>query len=304
MTSNLKSKFSELTSRTVEGNHRLPISVEAAEEHVCLNCKTSYHGEYCPACGQKAATERFTTRQTFKHLLFIFTKFDDRFWHTALELFYRPGHMIRDYICGRREDYLRPVQMMLCLITVYVLLRHFVFPSAPDEEYHLFSGDFENYVKSPLLLSIIKWVTVALNNKVVGMFAGCVASVLPYWICFRHCSAYRHPLADESTPYERLNIAEYFYAIVFSSCQNMILLIVALPFLWLFGSGPSGNVGWSLSFVLLVWIHKQLFQIPWRRSITLTLASQLLMVLIIIICMAIIAIPLFAMGIATPQIFE
>ncbi|MFY8110851.1 MAG: DUF3667 domain-containing protein, partial [Flavobacterium sp.] len=84
----------------------------------CLNCDRDVHENFCPNCGQKTTTHRFT----FKHFLhdFIHGVFhlDKGFFFTLKELFVRPGNSTRAYIQCKRVNYFNAFTMMLILIAV------------------------------------------------------------------------------------------------------------------------------------------------------------------------------------------
>ena len=56
----------------------------------CLNCGTEFEGNFCPECGQKADTGRFTMRFIFENLVAAFTSKDGGLWFTLKSLFTRP----------------------------------------------------------------------------------------------------------------------------------------------------------------------------------------------------------------------
>lgn len=84
----------------------------------CLNCDRDVHENFCPNCGQKTTTHRFT----FKHFLHDFLHgvfhLDKGFFFTLKELFVRPGNSTRGYIQCKRVNYFNAFTMMLILIAV------------------------------------------------------------------------------------------------------------------------------------------------------------------------------------------
>ncbi|MGG6549384.1 UNVERIFIED_CONTAM: DUF3667 domain-containing protein, partial [Prevotella sp. 15_C9] len=81
-----------------------PISEES---NICLNCDTVYTGSYCNRCGQSRNTPRYRFSNAFRNILGGFTNIDNGFGRTLLDLLYRPGYMIRDFIAGKRILYFR-----------------------------------------------------------------------------------------------------------------------------------------------------------------------------------------------------
>lgn len=94
----------------------------------CLSCETRFSGNYCPWCGQKATVGRLSRFTLFDDLFYSFTSMDRGFLFTIRELFTRPGHMMRDYLAGRRSCYYRPFAMLTVLAGVYLLLSLLLLP--------------------------------------------------------------------------------------------------------------------------------------------------------------------------------
>lgn len=99
----------------------------------CLNCKSEVLHDYCPHCGQKKSTHRYS----IKH--FIAHDFVHGVWHvdkgilfTLKELFTRPGHSIREYIQGKRVNYFSFVTLIILLLTLTAMLAPYVHVKASD----------------------------------------------------------------------------------------------------------------------------------------------------------------------------
>ncbi len=104
------------------GNHIPPMDVEVAEPHKCLNCDTEFKGNYCPNCGQKAGVGRLRIRNTIVNFLGLFTKMNRGAVHTIVDLLYRPGFMMREYLDGHRAEYASPLLLVFLVITLNVIL--------------------------------------------------------------------------------------------------------------------------------------------------------------------------------------
>lgn len=98
-------------------------------KHHCTNCRTEFTGEYCPRCGQNQDTPRFTMKNLFSNVLTDFTDIENGFLRTIIELFWRPGYMIRDYIKGKRTHYFRPFKLLFIISTVSFILTRLFNPS-------------------------------------------------------------------------------------------------------------------------------------------------------------------------------
>lgn len=149
---------------------------------------------------------------------------DNVFFRTAGALLFRPGHMVRDYIYGRRARYFKPVQMLVRLVAVFVLLSYIF-----DRQYsviNFISDDIvQEHVHSETLAHAIALLSSLLNNKAIYSLILALISVLPFKVAFLGCK-YRRP---EGT-LVGLNIAEHYYTLVYLSCLNLVVSILVTPF--------------------------------------------------------------------------
>lgn len=102
----------------------------------CLNCGRTISENYCPNCGQKTDTHRYS----FKHL--IEHDFIHGIWHvdkgilyTLKELFTRPGHRIREYIQGKRKGLFN----FFTLLVIILAVSHFIGQYSNVKVFDLFS---------------------------------------------------------------------------------------------------------------------------------------------------------------------
>lgn len=96
----------------------------------CLNCGTTYTGSYCSRCGQSRHTARFRLSNALSNIASGFFNIDHGFGRTLLELLYRPGYMMADYISGKRARYFRPFQTLFILAALYIMTVQLVDPEA------------------------------------------------------------------------------------------------------------------------------------------------------------------------------
>jgi len=228
-------------------------------EHQCLNCGMTYVGNFCPCCGQTSKTERFTLKQTVNHLLFFFTKFDDKFKNTVINLGYRPGYMIREYIAGHRVNYMRPVQMLVCLVTVYALITYFFFPA--DEPVHLLKnieeGNFPVAAKllesSPFLKECVKLIENAMNSTIISTLAFIFCLTFASRVTFRKTGVGRN-----------YNLAEHFFVLTYVACMNKLADFILLPYnAW--NHDSSSNT--LTYFLILWWVTCQMYELKKRTAL-------------------------------------
>lgn len=115
--------------------HRMQIRGKKEEKEnnapcTCKNCGRNYEGNHCPHCGQSRNTPRFTIRNAFQNILSGFFNIDNGFSRNLLELLYRPGYMIRDYLKGKRVHYYKPFQTLFVLAALYIMAVQLIDPES------------------------------------------------------------------------------------------------------------------------------------------------------------------------------
>lgn len=96
--------------------------------HICQNCGDGYTGNFCNRCGQTSRTGRYHFRQMIRNVIGGFTNIDSGFGRTIVELLYRPGYLIRDFIGGKRVVYFRPFQALFVLASLYIIFAQLIGP--------------------------------------------------------------------------------------------------------------------------------------------------------------------------------
>lgn len=82
----------------------------------CVSCGAGLAGKFCHACGEKRVGARdLTVRHFVSEALQEFTSVEhSKIFRTARALLFRPGFLTREWIAGRRNLYLKPLN--LCLV--------------------------------------------------------------------------------------------------------------------------------------------------------------------------------------------
>ena len=109
-----------LHQKQIRGKHEIKENPTCC---VCKNCGNTFQGNYCPHCGQNRHTPRFTIRNAFQNILSGFSR-------NLIELLYRPGYMIRDYLKGKRVHYYKPFQTLFVLAALYIMGVQLIDPAA------------------------------------------------------------------------------------------------------------------------------------------------------------------------------
>ena len=93
----------------------------------CATCRRPVEGNFCPHCGEKrAAPGDHTVRRFLGHVLEAFTHADGKIFLSLRLLLTRPGQLTADYLRGRRQPYIPPLQLFLISNLVFFLLHPLV----------------------------------------------------------------------------------------------------------------------------------------------------------------------------------
>lgn len=234
------------------------IAPKEYEECVCLNCGYTFRGHYCPNCGQSADTQRITMKSALNNLFTTLIGGDSVFLRTCGNLLYRPGYMIREFICGKRTRYFRPVQMLLCLVTVYALFSLVFKDSSTVNELSSELGKTSNETLYKASQILIKF----LSNTVAYSLVFAFINVFPLKLMFHRCT-----MAWPDGERRSLNTAEYFFTLVYLSCLLIIIDFVMMPIGWIPGTNEILNtIALLLAIFFPVWTCKQMFEISWWKS--------------------------------------
>ncbi|GAB5410398.1 MAG: hypothetical protein BalsKO_27630 [Balneolaceae bacterium] len=96
-------------------------SVEIKESN-CLNCGTEVSGNYCTNCGQKFQPTKVPIKLFLEDAVETLFNIDNRWLKTLKDLFFNPGKATKEYIEGKRAQYLPPLRIYLSISIVYFLL--------------------------------------------------------------------------------------------------------------------------------------------------------------------------------------
>ncbi|HEX2205666.1 MAG TPA: DUF3667 domain-containing protein [Longimicrobium sp.] len=103
----------------------LGASKRRTPDRPCLNCGDATVGNFCPACGQRKVEVRISLRRMLMEAL------DDQFSvnsalpRTLGALFFRPGHLTREYMAGRIVRYIPPFRLYLVSSVAFFLALSF-----------------------------------------------------------------------------------------------------------------------------------------------------------------------------------
>lgn len=154
----------------------------------CLNCKTVFDGKFCPECGQKSETKRFTFQKITSDTLTTITNTDKGIFFNLKNLTLNPGRSINNYLEGKRKQVFNPFSYALLATGLYLFVDHYydfsIFKSFdnPDEKWkdanigaYNFGQQIGYFIKKYLkffyllnivYLSLITWLILRKRNLI------------------------------------------------------------------------------------------------------------------------------------------
>jgi hypothetical protein len=91
-------------------------------DSLCANCGTPLAGEFCHLCGQRAGHLHLGFREFFHEAFHELAHFDGKILLTLKTLLFRPGVLTREFIEGRRAQYITPVRLYLVVSAIFFFL--------------------------------------------------------------------------------------------------------------------------------------------------------------------------------------
>lgn len=233
--------------------HETSVIAEEKEKY-CLNCGTEINDNFCPHCGQSAATPHKLKMKNFgKGVLMSFGRLTPGFFNTAKGLMFYPWVVIRDHIHGRHIPYSPPITMLIQIFLYATII--FTGIDAllgtdlrSDESMFGYGGD------NPILKMIDQ--SIVFSTLFIGI-PMCFGVYLAY---------YRHGA-------KKYNFAEYLVAFVYlfaaiSLWDNIFTLLNLVPGL---GFDTTSLTFVIIAFFSIVILLKAFPQKSWWKSVALLL---------------------------------
>lgn len=161
-------------------------SDEELEEHQCPNCGHVFRGNYCPICSQGAGDGHITWKWVGKSILDVWGMDSRSLPNTLLQLLWRPGHLIGDYIGGHRQICYKPVNMLFIVALAYVILMQIIGQDVSLNDLEIEDYDRTGYFK--IISTCYQWLV---THPGWAMMVLTMIMILPTFIVFRF--APRHP---------------------------------------------------------------------------------------------------------------
>lgn len=93
---------------------------------ICKNCgaHNPKDARFCLECGQKIG-DKLTFKLLFYNTIGNYFSFDARFFRSIIPLLFRPGFIAKEFVKGRRLQYLHPGQMYLFVSVIFFFVFNF-----------------------------------------------------------------------------------------------------------------------------------------------------------------------------------
>ena len=257
--------------------------IEPEGKQHCLNCGADFEGAFCPHCGQYWRVQRVTARSILDLIVTNITSINANMPRTILDLFYRPGYLIADYLRGRRKNYSNPFSLIFVLAALFLILDQYAMQDNVREA----SIEYSNAIGEGLNKSLgtddhqydSRQYTPELLNLIydhLGMFSILMIPMLtlPFWLAYRKKGQYRD---------NPINIYESTIVIAFISCQNLVVNLLSMPFITSDNMGLVSTIGYLIViplFLLSIW---QMFQMKTSEYIISSILFGFYLIIPIII---------------------
>lgn len=288
MMSNWKEKYRQFREWQERPYEVQPLS---QEEHDCATCSTHYTGNYCPRCGQSASIGRYSFKNAILLFLNVWGLGNRGMFRTLRDLIFRPGYMIRDYLCGMQMAYFPPFKLLFLLTALSVIVAHGVNlrgRTVDDQRQDAIdivaqSGDGSG-IEMPVLDMIDR--TVDLQERFPSMLSLTIVFFLTvfYYLFFR-----------KSKNIPDLRFSEFLIAMVYTA--NMLTIYEVI--LTFFGADSTYV---TLASVLTVIPLKQLSGFSWLRTILSMVAAFTIFYILAVFLGIVIYIALTLAGVIPPPV--
>lgn len=88
----------------------------------CANCDHPAPKNFCPACGQKTHIETPTLWEFIHEYLHHYIALEGTLTRTLWMLIAHPGRLTAEYVAGRRQRYIKPLQLYLTMSFIFFVL--------------------------------------------------------------------------------------------------------------------------------------------------------------------------------------
>jgi Protein of unknown function (DUF3667) len=216
----------------------------------CANCTRAIDGteqKFCPACGQPTPAHRIDWHFLGHELEHSVLHMDRGIFYSLKELMLRPGHLMRDYLEGRRARQVKPLLLLMISAAAVLLLGKYLLDGdivGASMQAGLSQSGADASVDPAMLASTFTTVKDWLNAHLTAYTLLCLpVEAAAFWFAFRG---------------RGLNYPEWLVISSFLTVQAFVFMAIAvLVQRWL----PNAQA-WTLPVVILYTVFSlvQLFR--------------------------------------------
>jgi Protein of unknown function (DUF3667) len=260
----------------------------------CANCDRAVDGpdqKFCPACGQPTSAHRIDWHFLGHELEHSVLHMDRGIFYSLKNLMLRPGHLMRDYIEGRRAHQVKPLLVLMIMAAVVVFLaKYFLEGDVVGSAISVGGADAaRTNVDKPLDPKLIISTFAAVKDWMNQHYAASTLLLLPleaaaFKLAFRRVG--------------RLNYPEWLVIAIFLTAQTFVIMAFAIPFQRTFPQAQA--LATALSIVYGVFSLTQLFKgYPHWKAVLRSLLGFTIFMLINMALSAVLVAVVLAMSIST-----
>lgn len=237
-------------------------STKEKMETTCKNCYHKFEGNYCNQCGQSADTHELNMHFIWHDLQHGLLHVDRGIFYTIGQLLYRPGHVVREFINGKRVRHFKPIALVVILATLNGLLFHLFIDGTPK------AGPISDQDD---IISVFQNVSLWIINHMAyaALFLIVTTSLASYQVFKKQ----GHNFA------EHLVLNTFFIGLV------LVINLLLLPVIYVYPQSETYGKYYLISqsiFILLMYLcYVQFFtKISWLKTLILTVLAFFFMMTI------------------------
>lgn len=226
-------------------------AVALPEPSGCRNCNGPLDpaDRYCRGCAQRVVAGRLTLRRMGGEAWNAALSLDKGLLFTSLQLFHRPGHLVREYLAGKTACYTAPFKYLLLWVGLSSLVIYWHNQARPQAAAKPvgYADELERY-------GTLFYTTLADNPKLVLTFFILVLAFAARLVFHRR----------------GLNLAEHTVALAYllgtSALVETLLYLGLLAFPGAIPGSYAENVPHAVLLPLTAALYGQLFNVRWWKA--------------------------------------
>lgn len=244
----------------------------------CPSCGHAIQLRYCPACGQKNFTSRFTLSYLFYSFIESNFSFEKGALSTIYRLVYQPGVVLRGYLSGATVRYFTPLKYLFILVSIsaLILIGSGVYDDAISTQIQ--NPKAAVNAKQQAFMQNMQWVSKEMRNymTLLSLVQLPIFAWFSLWL-------FKKP---------RLNYAEHLIVNAYALAQSNFYHVIILLFSWAIPSflhdyWSFTSVGMLLYLAVYTQFFIAFFEYKWPTAILRTLLFYIIAMIFYIILISV-----------------